>query len=257
MIIVKTPQEIKIMAEGGVKLAKIRSELAKMVTPGVTPLEIEQKAQELIKTHGGEPSFQMVKNYHWATCININDGVVHGVPTSIPFKEGDLVSIDVGMLYKGLHTDTSVTVPALPAGGPSGKIDNRLDKFLEVGKIALASAINNAKPGNKVSDIAKSVQIEVEKHGYSPVRALTGHGIGKKLHEDPQIPCFWEKGMQDSVLPEGAVLAIEVIYTMGEPDLALSEDNWTLRTKDGTIAGLFEETVAVVPDGPLVLTTFM
>lgn len=254
MIIVKTPQEIKIMAEAGSKLANIRNTLAQMVQPGITPLEIEKRAQGLIKKQGGRPSFQMVKNYRWATCININDGVVHGIPTPIPFKEGDLVSIDVGMLYKGLHTDTSVTVLASPTGGPSGKIDNRLDKFLEVGKIALASAINNARPGNKVSDIAKSVQVEVEKHGYSPVRALTGHGIGKKLHEEPQIPCFWERGIQDTVLPEGAVLAIEVIYTMGEPDLVLSEDNWTLRTKDGTIAGLFEETVAVVPNGHLVLT---
>lgn len=247
MITIKTPEELKVMAEGGSKLAIIRNALAKMVLQGSTPLDIEKKAQELIDRAGGKPSFQMVKNYNWATCININDGVVHGIPTSIPFKEGDLVSIDVGMLYKGFHTDTSITIS-------SGKIDNRLDKFLEVGKIALTFAINKAKPGNKVSDIAKSIQAEVEKDGYSPIRALTGHGIGKKLHEEPQIPCFWEDGMADTVLPEGAVLAIEVIYTIGEPDLMQDQDNWTLRTKDGTIAGLFEETVAVVPNGPLVLT---
>lgn len=247
MIQVKTPQEIKVMTEGGSKLANIRNRLAKMVAPGTTPLEIEQKAQELIKNQGGQPSFQMVKNYRWATCININDGVVHGIPTSTPFKEGDLVSIDVGMFYKGFHTDTSVTLPA-------GATDARLEKFLEVGRLALTSAIGQAKPGNKVSDISKAIQSMVKKHGYSAVRALTGHGIGKNLHEEPQIPCFWEKSMQDMILPEGAVLAIEAIYTMGEPDLVLSEDNWTLRTKDGTMAGLFEETVAVVPDGPLVLT---
>ena len=239
------------MAEGGKKLANIRNELAKMVAPGATPLDIEKKAQELIKTHSGQPSFQMVKNYLWATCININDGVVHGIPNNIPFKRGDAVSIDVGMYYKGFHTDTSITVP-------SGKIDNKLDKFLEVGRIALTCAISKAKAGNDVFDISQNIQNIVEKHGFLPIRALTGHGVGKELHEEPQIPCFWESGMgRGEVLVEGAVLAIEVIYTMGKPDLVQDQDNWTIRTKDGKIAGLFEETVAVTRDGPLVLTAFV
>ncbi len=251
MITVKTPDELKIMAEGGAKLAVIRDDLAKMVAPNVTPFDIEKKAQELILEAGGKPSFQMVKNYHWATCININDGVVHGIPGNVPFKEGDLVSIDAGMYYKGFHTDTSVT---LPAGQASMEVEN----FLEAGRKALKAAINKVRSGNRVSDISQSIQSIVEQYGYSPVRALTGHGIGKELHEEPQIPCFWEEDAgKGEILTEGTVLAIEVIYTMGEYDLVKDVDNWTIRTKDGRIAGLFEETVAVTRDGSLVLTAWV
>lgn len=257
MVKAYTPKDIEMMAEGGAKLATIRSELAKMVQPGATPLEIEKRAQDLIKKQGGRPSFQMVKNYRWATCININAGVVHGVPTARPFVSGDIVSIDVGMFYrgaassayKGFHTDTSVTIPV-------DGIDKKTQRFLRVGYETLNLAIRQATAGNRISDISKTIQNNLEKNRYSPVRALTGHGIGRKLHEEPQIPCFWDAGVQDGeTIPEGAVLAIEVIYTAGSSDLVLSgEDGWTIATKDGKIAGLFEETVAVTSEGPRILT---
>lgn len=248
MIKAKTPEEIEIMAQGGAKLAIVRDTLAKMVAVGVTPLDIEKKAQGLIVKAGGKPSFQMVKNYHWATCININEGVVHGIPTARPFVPGDIVSLDVGMFYKGFHTDTSVTVPV-------GGIDPKTQKFLETGKGALKAAIHEAFPGNRVSHISQAMQKILEAEGYSPVRALIGHGIGRNLHEEPQIPCFWEGAVEaGEKIPTGAVFAIEVIYTAGSPDLVRLEDRWTIATKDGKIAGLFEETVAVTAKGPRVLT---
>lgn len=249
MIKAHTPEDIETMAQGGAKLAVIRDTLAKMVAAGVSPLDIEKKAQELILKTGGKPSFQMVKNYRWATCININEGVVHGIPTGRAFVRGDIVSIDVGMFYKGFHTDTSVTVPV-------DRIDKKTQKFLQVGQETLIRAISQAKLGNRISDISKTIQSNLERNGYSPVRALTGHGIGKNLHETPQIPCFWDAGVKDGeVISEGAVLAIEVIYAAGSSDLVLSgEDGWTIATKDGKIAGLFEETVAATRKGPRVLT---
>lgn len=249
MIQLKTPREIKIMESGGSKLARIRDELVRMVNSGITPQSIEQKAQILIARSGGRPSFQMVKNYHWATCVNVNDGVVHGVPDNRPFVEGDIVSLDIGLFYKGFHTDTSVTVPV-------GQVSRSTLKFLEAGRRALKEAIEKARLGSRVSDISLAIQKGVEGGGYSPIRALTGHGIGRKLHEPPQIPCFWEgRPDTDETFPTGSVLAIEVIYTMGQPDIVISsEDNWTIRTKDGKIAGLFEETVAIGGNGPFVLT---
>lgn len=249
MIKAKNQKAQEAMQEGGRRLSRIKAELKKAVAPGVTPSELDKKAEKLISEAGGEPSFKMVPNYSWATCINVNQGVVHGVPSQVAFREGDLVSIDVGMFYRGFHTDTSFTVP-------TGNIDQQKQKFLQVGKNALKKAIREAVVGNRVAHISQAMQRVLEKAGFAPVRALTGHGIGRKLHEQPQIPCFWEGSITNSeVIPEGATLAIEVIYTLGSPDLVVSEaDNWTIATRDGKIAGLFEETVLVTARGPLVLT---
>lgn len=248
MINVKSKQEIGIMQEGGKILSSIKEELREMIKPGVTPRQIDKVAEELITKAGGEPAFKMVKDYYWSTCININEGVVHGIPTTVPFLEGDIVSVDIGMYYKGFNTDTSFTQIA-------GKSDSGVTKFLETGRLALKKSISLTRPGNHILDISKAMQEVVEESGYSPIRALTGHGIGRKLHEDPYIPCFWEeRSGKGEIIPEGAVFAIEVIYAQGNPDLILLEDNWTIATKDGKIASLFEETVAVTSKGPLVLT---
>lgn len=249
MIKGKTKREIEIMAEGGRKLAEIKEALREMIAPGKTPLEVDQKAEELMLAAGGTPSFKTVKNYHWATCININEGVVHGIPTKVPFKEGDLVKVDLGLFYQGLHTDTSFTYGL-------GKMSPEIEKFVKTGQLALDRAIEKAKPGNRVSDIARAMQEVIEREGYSPARLLTGHGIGQALHEEPAVPCFWTGPEPGEVLPEGAVLAIEAIYTLGPPEMVVSpEDGWTIATKDGKIAGYFEETVAVGRSGPQVLTT--
>ncbi|MDO8599914.1 MAG: type I methionyl aminopeptidase [bacterium] len=249
MIRPKSLSEIKVMQEGGQKLSVIKKRLQEMVAPGVKPLEIDMTAEDMINKAGGASSFKMVKDYRWTTCININDGVVHGIPTAIPFKMDDLVSVDVGMYYKGFHTDTSFTVPA-------DRANDTYNGFLIAGKEALYASIKQAKAGNRISHISRTMQEVLEKHKLNPVRSLIGHGIGKNLHEDPQIPCFWEGDiLAGELIPEGATFAIEVIYTMGHPDLTLSaSDHWTIHTKSGKIAGLFEETVVVGKDGPVILT---
>lgn len=249
MITPKTKDEINIITEGGKKLASVKNKLRDLVRAGSTPLEVDRNAEELLLKAGGKPSFKTVQNYFWSTCINVNEGVVHGIPTETPFKKGDVVSIDVGLFYKGFHTDTSFSVLV-----DDNDKDN--EKFLDAGQAALAGAISEVKPGNRIGKVSKAMQKILEKRGYSPIRALTGHGIGKTLHEPPQIPCFWEGDIENSQeIPEGAVLAVEVIYALGLPDLVLSQgDDWTIATQDGKIAALFEETVIATVQGPLVVT---
>jgi len=244
---VKDGEELAKMIEGGKRLGRVKVALKKEVKIGVTAEAIEEIANSLIKKMGGKPSFKEVPGYHWATCININNGVVHGIPEGITFKKGDIVSVDVGMLYQGYHTDTSFTVGL--------GIDRETRKFLEVGRDALKKAIDTIIAGKRIYDISEMIEKTIEADGYTPVEDLVGHGVGKKLHEDPAIPCFTLGARQDSpAIPEGAVLAIEVMYTRGKKDLVIGRDGWTITTRDGKIAALFEETVAVTGTGPLILT---
>lgn len=247
----KTPHEIAVMTEGGKRLAEVRDALAASVMPGMKTIEIDKLATELIKKLGGKASFAMVPGYKHATCINVNDEVVHAIPGSRVIQSGDVVGIDVGIFYKGFHTDTAVSVLA---GKQSGK--SKAQKFLEVGKQGLLNAIDQARPGNRIADISKAMESAIRKGGYSPVKALTGHGVGKNLHEEPPIPCFSVGSYAQSpkIVP-GMVLAIEIMYNMGESEVMYKNtDGWTITTADGTISGLFEETVAVTKDGPVVLT---
>jgi len=244
----KTPQEISIMKEGGKKLAEIKKKLGEAVKEGENAHKVEELANELIKKAGGKASFKMVPNYSWATCVNINEGVVHGIPKKETiFKKGDVVSVDVGLYFKGFHTDTSLTVAINP--------DDETKKFLGVGMEALDNAISKCVPGNYVYDISKVIEDTLEENKLFPIKALVGHGIGRALHEEPHIPCFTkEKREKTPVIPEGATMAIEVMYTKGNSDLILEDDGWTISTRDGKIASLFEETVAVIGGGPVVLT---
>lgn len=245
----KTPQEIALMQENGHKLSDIKKELKKLLVAGAIPLEIDKVAEDLILKAGGKPSFKMVRDYRWTTCININDGVVHGVPNDTPLKDGDIVSLDIGMFYKGFHSDSAFTVPV-------GKIPVETQKFLESGRRTLRECIKQVKIGKDITDISKTMQKELEKDGFNPVRDLTGHGVGRSLHEKPFIPCYYDPLRHPKIkIEEGAVLAIEVIYCLGSFELVPSgEDDWTIRTYDGKIAALFEETVAVTKSGPTVLT---
>lgn len=249
MFKVKTKEQIEIMRQGGQKLAQIKRELAKMVVPGALPIDLDKKAEELCFSLGGEPSFKKVPGYYWTTCINVNDGVVHGIPGKIPFKDGDVVKVDVGILYKGFHTDSAFSAGA-------GELSNKNKDFLDAGKQALNASIEKAVVENKISDISSVMEKTLTSRGYTPVHDLTGHGVGKNLHEEPFIPCYLTGNPNNSpTIPQGATIAIEVIYTQGSFELVVSqEDGWTISTQDGKIAALFEETIAVTADGPQVLT---
>jgi methionyl aminopeptidase len=244
----KNPEEIKVMKEGGRRLFEVKEKLRKEVKIGTSAFEIEEFATELIEKSGGKPSFKMVPNYHWSTCINVNSGIVHGVPKKeIIFKKGDVVSVDVGMFYGGFHTDTSFTVGL--------EVSRDVDTFLDIGYKTLKKAISVATIGNRIYDISQEIQENIEGSGYSVVRLLVGHGVGRELHEEPSIPCFVAGLRKNSPkIVDGMVLAVEVMYCMGKSDLKLDEDKWTISTLDGSLSSLFEESLAVTKDGPIVLT---
>jgi len=241
-------KKLKAMREGGGRLSEIKALLGEKIAAGTGAVEIDDLAQRLINRAGGTPSFKGVTNYSWATCINVNEGVVHGIPKKeLVFEDGDVVSVDVGMKYKGYHTDTSFSV----AIGDSPK----KQEFLNHGREALAKAIGKAVVGAKIGDISWAIEKTLKKHSLNPITSLTGHGIGKALHEPPLIPCFVSGSFDEAVeIRPGMTLAIEVMYTSGDGRLKLSSDGWTLSTKDAKLAGLFEETVAIADGGPIVLT---
>lgn len=245
---VKTPEQIQTMYEGGQKLARVKEKVYEAIKEGVSAADIEKLTNELILAEGGKPSFKMVKDYHWATCVNVDDGVVHGIPhKEIIFQKGNVVSVDLGIYYQGFHTDSAITRLI-------GQ-DKKKETFLEHGQNSLKKAIAAAMIGNTVGDISFAMHSELKKHRLNPVWALTGHGVGKKLHEDPLVPCYVSGTRDEKVkLVEGMTLAIEVMYTTGSGDIVLEDDGWTLSTKDGKISALFEETVAITKDGPLILT---
>ena len=247
-ISIKTQEDINIMAEGGRKLGRIKKALMDAVKIGGNAYEVEELANKLIAKEGAEASFKMVPGYKWATCINVNDGLVHGIPgKDVVFKKGDVVSLDEGIYYKGFHTDTSDTKGL--------EVDEDTANFLETGHSALKTAIAEVKSGRRIYDISEAVEKTVRKAGYSPIEALVGHGVGRELHEGPPIPCFvrFSRESTPEIIP-GMVLAIEVMYAQGEPDVEVADNGWTIRMRDGKISALYEETVAVTPNGPLVLT---
>lgn len=248
MIKIKTPQDLIIMAEGGAKLGRVKKSLSEAVKAGITAKDIEDLAQKLIKEEGTEPSFTKVPNYYWATCVNVNEGLVHGIPTKdLIFKDGDIVKIDVGIYYKGFHTDTSISVGINPS------LEN--EKFLRVGQETLNKALKAVKPGNHIYDISKVIEENIEEAGYSTIKALVGHGVGRELHEEPQIPCFVPGPIDESpVIKPGMVFAVEVMYAQGSDKVEILKDGWTIAMRDGKISGLFEESVAVTEKGTRVLT---
>lgn len=242
----KTKAEIEIMRQSGRISALAMKEVEKHIVPGVTTLEIDQIVESIFKENGAEAAFKKVGNYQYTICSTPNDWVVHGIPDSRKLKEGDIVGIDLGALYKGYNSDMANTFRV-------GKVSTEVEEFLKIGEKALWEALKEAKAGNRVGDISNTIQSIVEGAGYSVVRELVGHGVGKELHEDPMIPGRGKKGTGEK-LEEGLVIAIEIIYNLGKPKVVLLEDGWTIATADSSLAGLFERTVVVTKKGPVVLT---
>ncbi len=237
------------MTDGGHKLAVIRRQVAKAVKPGVSLATLDNLATKLILAAGGQPGFKLVPGYHWTTCINLNSGIVHGIPyPHIFIKSGDLVSLDMGMFYQGFHTDTSTS---LVAGTPTPF----QARFLAIGQQALKEATAVAKVGHHIGHISQAIQNRVEGAGLTCMRNLTGHGVGAELHEPPSIPCFVKAPITSTPLIEaGMTLAIEVIYAAGSYETTHLDDDWTIVTQDNQIAGLFEDTILVTKNGPQILT---
>lgn len=250
MIDIKTPEELAAMREGGQKLGRIRERLMGMVRPGVLLTDIEAEAQRGIKEAGGVPSFATVEDYKWATCLCVNEQVVHGIPTPYAIKAGDVVTVDVGMIYKGFHTDTADTRVAGMATDPN------ITRFLDVGKTTLSEAIAVVKPGNHIGHISQAIERGITGAGYSIVKSLTGHGVGRTLHEDPQIPGFVRGAIEKTpLITVGMTIAVEVIYAMGKGSIVYSnDDGWTLETEDRSLTAVFEHTLAVTPQGVEILT---
>lgn len=249
MIKYKSGEEIRIMIEGGKRLKKVMSDLRRQVKSGMTTKQIDQIANNLIKKAGGEASFKTVKNYHWATCLSINNQVVHTPPTARILKEGDLLTIDIGVYYQGFHTDYAETFSIGQAN------DKQSEKFLQVGRETLIKAINQFKENNHLGQLSQAIEKGIRGHGYSVIKQLTGHGIGKRLHEDPYILGYLDRPInQTLIIKKGLVVAIEVIYAQGGENVNLEKDPWSLATEDGSLAACFEHTVAITNQGSLILT---
>ncbi len=236
--------EQKLMKKSGEIAAKALKRAMETIKTGVTELEVDEAVKKEIYKLGGDLSYKTVPGYKYATCITVNEEVVHGIPTVRKFEDGDIVSVDLAVMYKGWHTDCAWSV--LVRGQVTGdrQQEEEKKKFLQVGEEALWEGINQAVPGNRVGDISNAIQTKVEASGYQVVRSLVGHGVGKSLHEDPEIPGFGRKGM-GPVLKSGMTLAIEVIYTRGSSDVVVAEDGWTFVAADNSWGGLFEMTVIV------------
>lgn len=243
-------QKISTMREGGKALGKIRDALKDFTVIDMKFEEIEAEAQRLIKQAGMKPSFSTVPGYSWATCIMKNDELCHGIPRGKTVEEGDIITIDVGLINKGYHLDTTVSFIVQGSSPSEGT-----ETFLKEGRTSLDKAIAEAKPGNSVYDVSFAMEKHLKRHGYGAVYDLTGHGIGKQLHMAPSIPVFAFKPDKKKLFKEGDTVAIEVMYTAGKPDLKVDADGWTYKTKDGSLSAMFEETVLITSGDPEILTS--
>ena len=246
MIICKSPKEIEILRKGNQVVAFVLKELEKNCRPGITTLELDQIAERLIRKNNCIPAFKGYRNYPASLCISINEEIVHGIPGDKRLKNGDIVSLDMGVKLDGFYGDAAITVPV-------GDIDPESQKLLKVTEEALYKGIEKAHAGNRLSDISHAVQTWVEKNKFSVVRDFVGHGIGKSLHEEPQIPNFGKPGFGPR-LREGMVLAIEPMVNAGTHELKILRDGWTAITADGRRSAHFEHSIAITGNGPLILS---
>ncbi len=246
MITIKSKREIDIMREAAKKLQNVLFELKDMVRPGVKASEIDEKAEKLIRAQGAKPAFKGYRDYPATICISINEQVVHGIPSDRKIKDGDLVSLDLGLIWKDYYSDSARTWAA-------GKADEKSRKLIDVAKGSMEAGIDQMKVGNRIGDIAAAVQKHIESNGFSVVRDFVGHGIGRALHEDPQVPNFGTAG-RGQKLEAGMVLAIEPMVNMGGWQVDILEDGWTVVTRDRKRSAHYEDTIALTEDGPENLT---
>ena len=246
MIVCKSASELARMRAANGLVADVLAELQRVVAPGVTTRELDTLAETRVRDAGAVPAFKGYQNYPATLCTSVNDAVVHGIPSDAPLRDGDIVSIDLGVVLDGYYGDSAVTVGV-------GSISGRASTLLRVTREALARSISCARIGMRVSDLGHAVQQHVEANGFSVVREFVGHGIGTSLHEEPQIPNYGEPG-HGPRLRAGMVLAIEPMVNMGRAAVRVLDDGWTAVTEDGSLSAHFEHTVAVMADGPLVLS---
>ncbi|MEK7580711.1 MAG: type I methionyl aminopeptidase [Patescibacteria group bacterium] len=246
---VKTKKELELMKVSGKICAQALKKVLENVKPGVTCRQLDIIARQEIEKKGASPSFMTVDGYQHTICTTINEQVVHGIPTGRKLEDGDILGIDIGALYNGYHSDLAISVPV-------GNVSKDKQEFLEAGKNTLKAALLAAKPGNHIGDISSVIQKGIEGAGYSIVKNLTGHGVGRQLHEEPMIPGFGKNGTGPKI-QENMTLAIEVIYTQGSGEVGVEKDSWTISSTDGSLGGLFEQTVAIQKSGPIVLTPYL
>ncbi|MDP2664003.1 MAG: type I methionyl aminopeptidase [bacterium] len=246
MIPIKTPEEIKIMAEGGRILAQIMAELEKRVEPGATTRELDRVAETLILKSGAKPSFKGHQGYPAALCVSVNEEIVHALPSQRKLKEGDIVSLDLGLFYKGFHSDMALTLPV-------GKVSPETQRLIRATKKALKRGIKKSRLGNTFGDIGNTIQRHVESQGFNVVRDLCGHGIGRELHEDPQIMNYGKRKTGEKI-KEGMVFCLEPMVTVGDWQIKKSKDGHGFETADGSLSCHFEHTIAVTGNGTKILT---
>jgi methionyl aminopeptidase len=248
VIELKSAREIALMRTGGHILSEVMDRLREVVKPGLSTLEIDEDVEAFIRSRGALPAFKGYRGFPATVCISINEEVVHGIPSAQRrIKEGDIVGLDLGCIVEGYYADCAFTLAI-------GDVPPKVQQLLDVTRESLDVAIAECRAGRRLSDVSHAVQAHVEQHGFSVVRAFVGHGIGRALHEDPQIPNFGDPGRGPQLRP-GMVLAIEPMVTMGSWEVKVLDDGWTAVTRDGSLAAHFEHTIAVTDDGPEVLTS--
>jgi methionyl aminopeptidase len=247
MVIIKSPREIEQLKRSNILVAEVFEKLRGMIIPGITTKELDQVAEEYILLKGARPAFKGYRGFPATLCISINDEVVHGIPGQRRLKEGDIVSLDVGVNYIGYFGDAAITLPV-------GEVDPEAKRLLEITKQALYIGIEKARAGNRLFDISYAIQSWVESHGFSVVRDFVGHGIGRDLHEEPQIPNFGTPH-QGPRLEKGMVFALEPMVNEGTHEVRVLSDGWTVVTADGKRSAHFEHTIAIMDDGAEILST--
>lgn len=247
MILLKSARELEHMREAGRILAEVKERLKALVRPGTSTKDIDEDIESFIVGKGAVPAFKGYRGYPATVCTSINNEVVHGIPSAKrKLKDGDIIGLDLGCIVEGYYGDCAITLPV-------GPVPERVQELLDVTRESLDKAIGQCRAGNRIGDISYAVQAHCESHGFGVVRAFVGHGIGRALHEEPQVPNFGEAG-RGPVLKAGMVLAIEPMVTMGSWEVRVLEDGWTAVTVDGSLAAHFEDTIAITANGPEVLT---